>query len=521
MLFAMGGLAGYLIVPARPGGAHDPGLVVQLAGQRLPLGADAARTGEAVRAIAREHLRGRVTIAVPGSSAEPRAWSRDALGVELDAARAASLVREVRDPASALRRAHAANGGAGALDLPVPVRVDDARALAAILALKDETDVPPVSARIDLEAHAPLPERAGTRLDAYATLAALDDAVARGEGRITAVTEAVMAPRTLAQIEGVGYDTVLGAFATKYDEAALDEGRAAELRRQASLLNGAVILSGETFDFVEAVGAPGAGSTGLTQGSASGKAHAPGDASGARNVSLLAGTAHAAAFFAGMDLVERHPLKRPSAFLPMGLDARVAYPNVTLRFKNPYAHAVVLHVLVSGAVPSGPELRVEILGPARSREVTFVRKVNDALPFAEREIEDPKIPRGARVLAQRGIPGFAVTRYRIVREGGAAVQERLDERYAPSPQIWRKGTGEPDRTWKPHPDPRPEYLADASLTLRQPPLEGGEAGGGASRALPLLEARVPGASGTPGFSARLKGAKAHVAIDDAPGVGSD
>ena len=519
--FAVGGLAGWLVVPLPPG-AHDPGLVATLAWQPLPLGEDAARTRDVATRIARDYVRGSITVTAPGlHGSEARTWTREAIGASVEAARLDAVVREVRDPASALRRAHAKSARGAPLALPVPVRLETDAALDAILAMKDDVDVAATSARIDLESRAIVPARPGARLDAWGTLGRLDDAMARGESRVAATMEAEAPLHTAAQIADVAYGAVLGAFETRYDERAIDEARVAELQRQASRLDGIVILAGETFDYLGAVGEAGAAEaprgTARGAGAAVGAAGAAGAAGvktsgGPARVSLLAGTVHAAAFFAGLEIAERHPLKRPSAFLPMGLDARVAYPSTNLRLKNPYAHAVVLR-----AVASGARLRVEVLGPARSREVTFERKVNETFPYAEREIEDPKVPRGVRMLAQRGVPGFDITRFRVVRDGASVVRERTDERYPPSPQIWRRGVGEPDRTWKAHDDPRPEYLADESLTLT---MSDGADGGAPA----LVESRVPGASGVRGWTARLlatKARKAGPSSDDSAGAPSD
>jgi vancomycin resistance protein YoaR len=508
--FAVGGLAGWLVVPVPPG-AHDPALVVTLAGQPLPLGDDAARTRDAATRIARDYVRGSITVTAPGLHGnEARTWTREAIGASVEGERLDAVVREVRDPASALRRAHAKSPRGAPLALPVPVRLETDAALDAILAMKDDLDVAATSARIDLESRAIIPARAGARLDAWATLGRLDEAMARGEGKVAAAMEAEAPFHTAAQIADVAYGAVLGAFETKYDERAIDEARVAELGRQASRLDGVVILAGETFDYLGAVGEAGAPEFPRVRGA--GAATGAKTSGGTPRISLLAGTVHAAAFFAGLEIAERHPLKRPSAYLPMGLDARVAYPATNLRIKNPYAHAVVLR-----AVASGARLRVEVLGPARSREVTFERKVNETFPYAEREIEDPKVPRGVRTLAQRGVPGFDITRYRVVRDGATVVRERTDERYPPSGQIWRRGVGEPDRTWKAHDDPRPEYLADESLTLT---MSDGVDGGAPA----LVEARVPGASGVRGWTAHLLTTKAHksgASSDDPGGAPSD
>ncbi len=42
----------------------------------------------------------------------------------------------------------------------------------------------------------------------------------------------------------------------------------------------------------------------------------------------VASTFHAIAFFGGLEIVQRLPHSRPSAYIPAGLDATVVYPTV-------------------------------------------------------------------------------------------------------------------------------------------------------------------------------------------------
>ncbi len=135
-----------------------------------------------------------------------------------------------------------------------------------------------------------------------------------------------------------------------------------------------------------------------------------------------------------------------------------------MRLRNSFDHPVVLHETVRDGV-----VRAEVLGPKRSRTVTFVRKIDEVLPFAEIERQDPKLPRGTRVLAQRGIPGFRTHRYRVVRDGPFAVRERWNDSYPPTNQIIRVGTADGADAEGVEDDPHPEYVADGYLVLMQGP----------------------------------------------------
>jgi hypothetical protein len=195
------------------------------------------------------------------------------------------------------------------------------------------------------------------------------------------------------------------------------------------------------------------------------------------------------------------------------------YPTITFRFKNPFDFPVALHEKVEGGV-----VRAEILGPKRTRDVTFVRKVNEVTPFHEKEAPDPKIPKGERVLSQRGIPGFRITRYRIIRDGAFAVREKTVDVYPSVAQIWRVGTGDADPKFEAHDDEHPEYVADEYLMVSQGPSIKKEGvvppPGGA-----MVESRVAGKYGSYGWTVRegfskpfKRDKRARVGEDESPGT---
>ncbi len=455
---------------------------VILAGQEIVLGPE----GDAqALEVVRRYAKAPVAIVLPrGDGPEKRPFSRALLGVEIDRVRLAALLAQARDPGSAMRRA-AAPGGA--LVLPVPVVVRREVALRALLKLKDEVDRAPLDARFNLETRRLLPEQEGFYLDVYGTLARLEAGVLDAAAEIAAAHDR-QTPRLLAgQMGGVGFGEVLGWFETRYTTDNKHEARTFNLRLAASKLDGQVILPGETFDFNEVVG---------PRDEANGYKVAPVIAQGelvdgiGGGTCQVAGTLHGAAFFAGLDIVERHPHTRPSFYIKMGLDATVVYPTITLRLRNSFDHPVVLHETVRDGI-----VRAEILGPRRSRTVTFVRKIDEVMPFAELERPDPKLPRGVKVLSQRGIPGFRTHRYRIVREGAFAVRERWNDSYPATSQIIRIGTADTGDADGVADDPHPEYVADDYLVLLQGPDVKGPMGG-------MVELREPGKTGEYGWTER-------------------
>jgi vancomycin resistance protein YoaR len=483
--------AGTLLVPRLPaaGSQRPEPLAVELLGRPLPLD---ARAG----ALALERVRGytarRFVLELPDG--QRRETYLGQLGAEIDKVRLADLVRDARDPTSPMVRTYRTGGGRGALPLPVPVVLNREQALPALAVLKDAVDRAPVDARLDLETRKLVPEVNGRLLDVDRTLLALERALEKGATSAKVVWSERKPHRTAKDLDGVRFDAVLGWFETRYDRSEKAAARTFNLRVAASKLDGHVLLPGEIFDFNELVG---------PRDEANGYKVAPVIAEGevvdgiGGGTCQISGTLHGAAFFAGLGIVERTPHTRPSAYIKLGLDATVVYPTINLRLQNTLPYAVVLHETVKNGT-----VRAEILGPERTRTVTLIRRIIDAIPYEEVERPDKALPAGMRVLAQRGVAGFKVRRYRIVREGPHAVRERWDDVYPPTTQIVRVGAGDPSRD-KPKvaDDAHPEYLADELLVTTQGPDEKDQNDDGASsKDEAMLESRDPGRFGKPGWT---------------------
>jgi vancomycin resistance protein YoaR len=459
-LAILAGLAlGFVLVPKWPApdeAAAKP-VPTHLLGRELALDARAPATAlERVRAyVARRFV-------LEFGDGKRREVYPGELGAEIDKVHLTELVRAARDQSSSVVRAYIAEKRPAALDLPVPVTLNREVALPKLGALKDELDRGPADARLDLERRALVPEVNGRFLDVDATLYAIERALEAGAGSAKLAFVERRPKRTARELAGVAFDEVLGWFETRYDRSEKYAARSYNLRIAASKLDGHVLLPGEIFDFNEVVG---------PRDEANGYKVAPVIAEGelvdgiGGGTCQISGTLHGAAFFAGLELVERYPHTRPSAYIKLGLDATVVYPTINFRMKNPFSFPIVLHQTVKNGV-----VRAEILGPRRTRTVTMIRRVLEALPYEEVERPDKTLPSGERVLGQRGVAGFKIRRYRIVREGVHATRERWDDVYPPTQQIVRVGTGDVTKSAKlPDDDPHPEYLADELLVVTQGP----------------------------------------------------
>lgn len=471
---ALAGIAlGLGLVPraVEPAAHSTPGPL--LYGEPLPR--DGTAVGAALDRV-RQRVAGWFDLQLPDGG--ERRVGYGALGVEIDRARLRGLVE------SALQRAPRVDLDPGARELVVPLRLNPELAVPLLLGLKDELDRPPRDARLDLDRDALVPESPGRLLDIDRSLANIERAVSLGEERAALAFEVLHPRRLAADLGQVEHGVVLGAFETPYDAAARAADRTFNLRLAASRLDGYVLMPGEVFDFNAVVG---------PRDEAAGYQVAKVIAAGelvdgiGGGTCQISGTLHAAALLAGLEIVERHPHTRPSSYIKLGFDAAVVYPTINLRLRNPYDFPIVLRETVERG-----RVRAEIRGARRPEAITLIRRIERAHPFEELQRPDESLAGGRRALAQRGVPGFDLRMYRIRRTGSHAIREAVADRYPPTTQIVRVGTGSRSSESAPS-DAQPEYLADELLVLAQSSDPG----------MPPTETRTPGRFGTRGWTKEI------------------
>jgi vancomycin resistance protein YoaR len=430
---------------------------VDVAGERVELNRDVRDTAERV---ARDYLAGEVLVR---AGAAERRVSRRALGTRVDIAQLRELLRDAADPHSSLRRVHAQALGQRPLQLPMPSDLDVSTASALVTQLKDLTDVPPIEPRIDPRAGRVRAAREGAELDLFATLERIDTALRNGSRYVQAVIRAVPSRQATRTLEDLELPAVMGEFETRYNRANVSEDRTHNLKLAAAKIDGFVLAPGQTFDFNAAVG-------GRTESNGFRPATVIADGELVDGMGggtcQIASTLHAAVLFAGLPILARVPHSRPSFYIKLGLDATVVYGAQNFRFQNDRPYPIVLGLSVDDG-----RVYASVHGRARDRSVVFSRHIDSVTPFEERTIVDAKLPTGLRVLEQRGIPGFKITRVRVIHDPATNqdVREHNTDSYPPTPQLWRVGVGgEPHPGFeRPRNDPHPEYVADEYLQMTQ------------------------------------------------------
>lgn len=422
---------------------HRPGIVpgIRLGGQRLAaLGGD--DIDQAIKAATARVAVQEMRLMV-GKHAHRVPLGR--LGVHADVASTrAQLERVGKSGRFLVDLVERIQARRGRLSVPLALRLDADKAREYFIQLKTRIDRPARKPRLDLEKRRVAPGRPGYQLRVYDALAAAETALRAGKRRVSLPVTVTPSPGG-KHLKDLVIDHELGTFSTVYSLADKDKDRGHNLKVGAAKLDGYVLGPGEELSYNKVVG-PRTKAQGyrtahvISQGEL-----VDGMAGGSCQ---LSSTLFAAAFFAGLELVSSRPHTIPSTYIKMGLDATVAYPTTDLVLKNPYPFPIAVHFTVSQG-----RVTVRLLGQKRPwQRIEWRRVIKKQEPFKEVVRKDPKLPRGVRVVAQRGVPGFMIERSRAFYQAGKKEPVKVEKRelrYPPTTQYIREGTGPRDPNFEP------------------------------------------------------------------------
>jgi vancomycin resistance protein YoaR len=352
--------------------------------------------------------------------------------------------------------------------IEMPIALVSQAAVESLVAIKDTIDHKPRNAVFDFKANRVVEEEFGRSLDVYETLHRLDKALEDGAFQVEIAVEKVPASVTEQDLKNIKIEEIVGFFETRYSQMLKDRDRTHNVKLGASMLDGQIIMPGQVFSLNDTLG---------DRNEARGFRYAPVIAGGVLVEGMgggtcqIASTLNAAAFFAGLIVVERRPHSRPSAYIKLGLDATVSYPAIDLKLENPFNFPAAIHFTADEGA-----LRAEIRGLERPFIVTFLRTILGTRPFPVRIIEDSKLARGKEVVTQNGIPGYSVQRYQIIEKDKVAYHFQTTDKYPPTTQFIHKGIAEPGSIGKndtdaPRPDTHNPYHASTYLRMVQGPDE--------------------------------------------------
>lgn len=373
------------------------------------------------------------------------------LGVRVDARAAADRAKAIGKSGDILERWETTKKARdGGIDVPLLPTVDHDVVVRVLAPLKEAHDQQAASARLDLEHHTVMAEKQGQYLDADGMAIVVLRAARDPNVTDIVVPIAKYPPRINAEfVKSLDVHAVVSSFDTWFSRHGDQKRRGENIDVAAQHIDGTVLAPGELVSFNSIVGDR-SEDNGFQKSWEIYKGEMVEGVGG--GTCQVASTLHAAAFFGGMDILERLPHSRPSAYIPMGLDATVVFPSVDLKMRNPYDFPVVVHAKVDGN-----KLTMQLLGPKKPVRVAFGREILKTKPYERKVEEDDKL-HGTKVLVkQHGLRGYTIERLRTLTfDDGSKKIEKTKDTYPPTMEIYEVPVGF-DQTQLP---PLPEQTED-------------------------------------------------------------
>lgn len=235
------------------------------------------------------------------------------------------------------------------------------------------------------------PAKVGRKLDVTATMKRLQEQLQEGKVETLELVINESAQPTITDKDLVSITSILGSFTTYFDGS--NTSRAHNIHLASQKIHQTFIPAGGIFSFNQVVGerTPEAGYDDAPV--FMGGRLVPGIGGGICQVSS---TLFNAALLSGMDIVERDTHFAPVSYIPVGLDATVAWGYIDFQFKNPYSHPIYViaeegagyvTITILGAKEDVPQSVTITKGKEQKIPNKKIEKINDTVK--EETIEEP------------------------------------------------------------------------------------------------------------------------------------
>lgn len=306
---------------------------------------------------------------------------------------------------------------------------------ATVLPLVSEVGRPAKDAsfRVSNGAVTILPSQDGLAADVEDLTTRLESVLAStGKRRAELTMRRVEPELTTEEARGLGIVERLSTFTTEFSSA--DRARVNNIHRLADALDGTLIPPGGTFSFNGTVG---------ERTAAKGYQEAPAIVDGKLVPQLGGGicqvntTLFNAVFFSGLPVIERHNHSQYISHYPKGRDATVSWGGPDLKFKNDTRNWILVATSYTDS-----SITVSLYGTDPGYEVSYsTGPFTDLVDPPVREVKDPTLPAGTRIVEERGASGRTIVVTRVVKKNGAEIRrDSFKSVYRPKQQVVRVGT---------------------------------------------------------------------------------
>jgi vancomycin resistance protein YoaR len=321
------------------------------------------------------------------------------------------------------------------IHIEVECRVDQKPLDAKLADVATSVNKPPRNAQVSVSADDEVsitPHVNGLVVKLEESKAALLDALRRPDASEAKLVVEEQEP-AITQEDLAHLEVVLSSYTTRFNPG--QTSRSHNLRLATETLNKTVVMPGEVFSVNQIVG---------ERTPERGYKRAPIFRDGGElfddyggGLCQVSSTVYNAALLANMTIVERSNHNRIVTYVPLGRDAMVNYGSIDMRWRNSLKHPV----LVLGRV-EGDELTIKIIGKRSDKvEVRIERSNVSTIPAPDKEIKDPELEEGKRVVEEKGWSGGRASARRLVKIGNEWKSNlSYSDYYPPGPNKIRVGT---------------------------------------------------------------------------------
>src|SRR4051794_762125 len=301
-------------------------------------------------------------------------------------------------------------------------KVDGAKVLASLGKRVAAVEVEPRDATFDVSSGKPVlvPSKDGRTVPASALADALTGVLTQPAPRRTSVKLDVGRPRvTTEKARTLGIVEQIGTFTTRHPCCA---PRVQNIHTIADIVDGYVVLPGETFSLNEAVGRRDA-ARGFVAAPQILRGQFVKDVGG--GVSQFATTMFNAVFFSGMKDIEHHPHSYYISRYPPGREATVSFPEPNLKWQDDAPTGVLVKTSYTGR-----SITVTFWGTKRYDIESVTGPRTRIRPYGKEYVDrDDCTPAS-------GADGFDIVVTRVFKKNGVVVRrEPFKTRYLPEPNF--------------------------------------------------------------------------------------
>jgi len=232
------------------------------------------------------------------------------------------------------------------------------------------------------------------------------------------------------------YKDKIASYTSSYVTS--DANRASNLVLGASMLNGTVVMPGETFSFNATMGDCGLSSRGFKPAAVFKAGKVVQEVGG--GICQISSTLYVAALYANLDIVSRSNHALPVGYVPVSLDATVYYPYLDFKFKNTRDYPVK----IVATTTSSRKLTIAIYGTKEEKEydVELTSWVTASIPSKVQKQNDSTLAKGKTKVIQAGSAGYKSVAYKTVKYNGKIISKVLlsEDSYGSTPKIIAVGT---------------------------------------------------------------------------------